>query len=99
VTPGRLGAGFASSSPFHIDILERWSVMARKRHRPTATRQSLFEPQSTRYWECGKTMWIAYAAHRTVTTLDGVSHLILKVRRCHKAFPITQKKRRSVAIS
>ena len=30
-------------------------------------------------------MWVDYHTHRMVTTLTGVTHLILKVRRCHDA--------------
>jgi hypothetical protein len=31
---------------------------------------------------CGQTLWIAYHNFRTVTTLDGITRLTLKIRRC-----------------
>lgn len=57
--------------------------MARRHHRPPATTQTLLEPQSTVCWECGERMWVAYLTERTVTTLQGVCRLTLKIRRCH----------------
>lgn len=58
-------------------------MMARKQHRPAATLQCLLEPQSIYCQECGQLMWVAYATRRTVTTLNGVTCLTLKIRRCH----------------
>jgi len=57
--------------------------MARWHHRPVATTQALLEPQAAVCRECGERMWVAYLAERTVTTLQGVCRLILKIRRCH----------------
>jgi Transposase, Mutator family len=57
--------------------------MARRHHRPAATTQALLEPQAFFCWECGERMWVAYLTERTVTTLQGVCRLILKIRRCH----------------
>jgi hypothetical protein len=58
-------------------------MMARKQRRPAATLQCLLEPQSLYCQECDQLMWVAYATRRTVTTLNGVTRLTLKIRRCH----------------
>jgi len=58
-------------------------MVARKQHRPAATLQCLLEPQSLYCQECDQLMWVAYATRRTVTTLNGVTRLTLKIGRCH----------------
>lgn len=57
--------------------------MARKRPRETATRQQELVPLRGTCVHCGGTLWMAYRAVRTVTTLDGLYQLLLTVRRCH----------------
>lgn len=68
--------------------------MARKRKRPQATREEIIECVQRACPNCGSTMWIDYENYRTITTLDEVVRLRLKVRRCqnrncdryHKAY-------------
>ena len=57
--------------------------MARKRPRPAATKHEQFVPQNDVCWRCGGTLWMAYRSTRTITTLDGLCHLLLTIRRCH----------------
>ena len=57
--------------------------MARKHTRPEATQQCLLVPLHEQCWECGKRLWIASSTVRTVTTLDSLCQLTLKIRRCH----------------
>src|SRR6266699_6643421 len=56
--------------------------MARKQARPRATQQQILEPLQTTCRACGKRMRMAFHSHRTVTTLQGVYRLTLKVYRC-----------------
>jgi hypothetical protein len=56
--------------------------MARTSRRPAATREEVLTPGETRCWVCQGPLWLAYENRRTVTTLDGVVRLKLKVRRC-----------------
>ena len=56
--------------------------MARKHPRPVATQQNILAPLCTQCAECGQTMWIAYHTQRTITTLQGICQLTLRVRRC-----------------
>lgn len=56
--------------------------MARRTRRPDATRQHLLEPRLTRCPACDGPLWVAYLTARTVTTLDAVCRLTLRVRRC-----------------
>lgn len=56
--------------------------MARKQARPLATRQVTLEPVQTTCRACGSRMRMACHRQRTVTTLQGVTHLIVKVYRC-----------------
>jgi Transposase, Mutator family len=56
--------------------------MARTRRRPSATIARLLAPLQTRCPACGGALWMAYHATRTVTTLEGLWQLRLKVRRC-----------------
>lgn len=68
--------------------------MARKGKRPKATREEIIECVQVACPVCGGAMWIDYENYRTVTTLDEVVRLRLKVRRCqaqdclryHKAY-------------
>ena len=57
--------------------------MARRHPRPPATTQAVLELQSPCCGQCGERMWVAYLTERTVTTLHGICHLILKIRWCH----------------
>lgn len=57
--------------------------MARREPRPAATKHQLLEPQRDRCAGCGMAIWVAYHGLRTVTTLNGVWRLRLKVRRCN----------------
>jgi hypothetical protein len=63
--------------------------MARKRQRPTATRQEQLEPLRDSCEQCGGTLWVAYRSVRTITTLDGLCQLLLTIRRCHN--PICER--------
>lgn len=56
--------------------------MARKAPRPTASQQLVLEPIRYRCWDCGGPFWTDYHNTRTVTTLTGVVHLTLRIRRC-----------------
>jgi hypothetical protein len=56
--------------------------MARRTPRPAATRQHLLEPHRDRCPSCTGPLWVAYHSTRTVTTLDAVWRLTLRVRRC-----------------
>ena len=57
--------------------------MARKRSREAATKQQELMPVRDTCECCGGTLWMAYRAVRTVTTLDGLCQLRLTIRRCH----------------
>jgi len=56
--------------------------MPRRIRRPQATRTEILECVQQRCPECGELMWNAYDNHHTVTQLNEVVHLRLKVRRC-----------------
>ena len=56
--------------------------MARKQARPPATDSITLEPLQTTCCACGSRMRMARHSHRTVTTLQGVTHLTLQVYRC-----------------
>ena len=56
--------------------------MARKQARPNASRQVILEPFQVTCRECGSRMRMGHHSHRTVTTLQGVTRLTLKVYRC-----------------
>jgi hypothetical protein len=56
--------------------------MARKQGRPAATTHRRLTPLHDRCWECGHALWFAYQNTRTVTTLEGLVHLTLQIRRC-----------------
>jgi hypothetical protein len=49
------------------------------------TSQYEFTPLQTRCPTCAGPFWIAYHTSRRITTLQGVCHLSLKVRRCQNA--------------
>lgn len=57
--------------------------MARTRHRPAASSHQDLAPIRTRCPACDQPLWVAYHTQRTLTTLDGLVHLTLSVRRCH----------------
>jgi hypothetical protein len=67
--------------------------MARRTPRPTATATRTVPPGRARCWACGGPAWTVFHAHRTVTTLAGVLHLTLPVRRCQR--PTGPRSRRS----
>ena len=56
--------------------------MARKQARPPATQQVTLEPLQIICRACGSRMRMGHHSHRTVTTLQGVTRLTLKVYRC-----------------
>jgi hypothetical protein len=56
--------------------------MARKQARPPATQQVTLEPLQLTCRACGSRMRMGHHSHRTVTTLQGVTRLTLKVYRC-----------------
>jgi hypothetical protein len=57
--------------------------MARREPHPAATNHQLLEPQRDRCAGCGMALWVAYHGLRTITMLEGVWRLRLKVRRCN----------------
>ena len=56
--------------------------MARRARRPAATREQALECVQRVCPECGGPMWVDYENYRSVSTLDEVVRLTLKVRRC-----------------
>src|SRR5215211_8826483 len=56
--------------------------MARRQARPAALHQYTLEPYQRRCVHCGGPAHVAYHNGRTVTTLDGVYRLTLRIRRC-----------------
>src|SRR5215217_5340795 len=56
--------------------------MARRQARPAAPQEYRLEPYQRRCPACGGPAHVAYHNGRTVTTLDGVYRLTLRIRRC-----------------
>jgi hypothetical protein len=56
--------------------------VARRTCRPTPTTHHTLTPLNDHCPACGDPRWVAYHNGRTVTTLDGVTRLTLKIRRC-----------------
>src|SRR6266849_1630370 len=56
--------------------------MARRAPRSQATQHERLDPQRTTCVACEQPMWVAYHAHRTITTLHGVCRLTVVVRSC-----------------
>ncbi len=56
--------------------------MARRTRRPTPTNSHFLEQLRSRCPHCQGPLWAAYINQRTITTLDGVHRLTLRVRRC-----------------
>jgi hypothetical protein len=56
--------------------------MARKDCRPAATVEQVLTAQCSHCPGCGQAMRIAYRTQRTISTLQGLCHLTLRVRRC-----------------
>lgn len=56
--------------------------MARKNGRPAATSEQVLTPVCTHCVGCGQPMWMVYRTRRTITTLQGLCRLTLRVRRC-----------------
>lgn len=56
--------------------------MARTQHRPPASIHRILAPLRTRCVNCDHPLWVTYHTRRTLTTLDGLVHLTLIVRRC-----------------
>jgi hypothetical protein len=56
--------------------------MARTRCRPRPTHTLTLAPVATHCPACAHTLWTDYDNYRTVTTLDAVTRLTLRVRRC-----------------
>src|SRR5579864_4852663 len=57
--------------------------MARTRARPRPNRALTLAPVTSRCPACEQSLWAAYDNYRTVTTLDSVLRLTLRIRRCH----------------
>ncbi len=57
--------------------------MARKGCRAAATAEQTLTCVRTQCAGCNQPMWVAYHTQRTVTTLQGICLLTLRVRRCH----------------
>jgi hypothetical protein len=55
----------------------------RTRSRPHHQHTLRLAPLTQHCPECGHTLWNAYDTRRTITTLDGLVRLVLRVRRCH----------------
>src|ERR687886_2579176 len=56
--------------------------MARRTKRPPITRTLSLQPITRCCSSCGGTLWAGYDTARTITTLDDVCRLTLRVRRC-----------------
>jgi hypothetical protein len=56
--------------------------VARRRGRPSATAERRPEPNHTRCWGCGGSLWVAYHSRRRVTLQDEVVQLTVVVRCC-----------------
>src|SRR4051794_31482444 len=56
--------------------------MARRSRRPRPTQVKTLTPVATHCPECGHALWATHSKYRTVTTLDAVTRLTLRVRRC-----------------
>lgn len=56
--------------------------MARKTPRPQPTRTEVLECVQEECPECNNPMWVDYENYRTITTMEEVVRLTLKVRRC-----------------
>jgi hypothetical protein len=56
--------------------------MARTRRRPRPTHAQTLTPVTTHCPECSHRLWADYDNYRTVTTLDAVTRLTLRIRRC-----------------
>src|SRR3954470_16706125 len=56
--------------------------MARRLRRPRPTQAKTLTPVATHCPECGHALWATHSKYRTVTTLDAVTRLTLRVRRC-----------------
>jgi hypothetical protein len=56
--------------------------MARRSCRPRPTQAKTLTPVATHCPECGHLLWATDSKHRTVTTLDAVTRLTLRLRRC-----------------
>jgi hypothetical protein len=56
--------------------------MARTRRRPRPTQAQTLDPVTTHCPECGHHLRAAYSDYRTITTLDAVTRLTLRIRHC-----------------
>jgi hypothetical protein len=56
--------------------------MARNRRRPHPTRTLTLMPVTTHCPQCQHPLWAAYTNYRTVTTLDAITRLTLRIRCC-----------------
>ena len=56
--------------------------MARREARPPAQREVCLTPRARECVSCGKRLWVAYHAQRTLMTFRGLVRLRLVVRRC-----------------
>src|SRR5712691_5215367 len=70
-------------------VSTRSPAMARKQSRPEAGARQTLEPLSDTCRLCGAPAWATYFNQRTVTTLQGLLHLTLQIRRCvNRACPL-----------
>lgn len=65
-----------------LNTREKWFPLARKQARPEASKHVVLQPHQITCRACGVLMQMEHQSHRTVTTFQGVTHLILKVSRC-----------------
>src|SRR5512142_2902383 len=56
--------------------------MARTRRRPRPTQSKTLTPAIACCPECGHLLWVTESKHRTITTLNAVMRLTLRLRRC-----------------
>ena len=56
--------------------------MARTHRRPRPTQAQTLSPVTTHCPACGHRLWVGYNNYRTVTTLDAVTRLTLRIRHC-----------------
>ncbi len=57
--------------------------MARRTKRPPITRTVSLIPLRRQYSACGGSLWSLYKTQRTVTTLEDVCRLTVRIVRCH----------------
>src|SRR5436305_11098438 len=71
--------GLCQLYELHYDWTRFWGAGHR---RPRPTQAKTLTPVATHCPECGHALWATHSKYRTVTTLDAVTRLTLRVRRC-----------------